>query len=249
MTQSDEVRRMLLDAVPEVPTPDDRLSAVAARVRRRRARLATATVAAAALLVGIVVVVPQMLHTVPSVSGHVDPARPVDEVGPALPIGADGCLASPFDPPAFVDQPGPLLPNGAIVVIMCETSLQQNPTSTRQWVLTSDVDGFVRVLNSLPDRDRYWELLQQDRKARNLDPLPADAKKTFGTACPQPGRTIAFSFVVRYPDRAPVSIAIDENCRTLHANGRSRFVDERPVSFFEEPGILQEFRRRYRDQT
>jgi hypothetical protein len=59
----DEVREALLNAVPPLTTPTDRLGEISRRVRRRRAWYSAASIAAVATVGGMVVAVPGLLFS------------------------------------------------------------------------------------------------------------------------------------------------------------------------------------------
>jgi len=87
-----DLRDRLLDLVPALPVPPDRLAGVGRRVRRRRRVMSTLT-AAAVLAVAGAVAAPQLLFASPD---------PVVPAAPAMPVGvpADG---GPDDPTATPD--------------------------------------------------------------------------------------------------------------------------------------------------
>src|SRR5262249_30250063 len=99
--------------------------------------------------------------------------------------------------------------------------------------------GFVGTLDALPDRERFWEWLRADQAARG-NALPPGVKDTIGLMCTAIGYPTVQSFVVRYPDRDPIGVTVDQNCGTVYANGRTRFTQRDPVG---------DFLRRYRDQV
>ncbi|MEV4537697.1 hypothetical protein AB0J82_28360 [Asanoa sp. NPDC049518] len=133
------VRDMLLDAVPPLPSPPDRIAAVGRRYRRRRRRAAVAGTLALAILAGVAAGLPQLTRreslepvrpvgpaTCPQTTGdragrdwvsagdgRVLPGNPVEVVACDLDVDVRSPAADPLYPPA---SPPRALSGGADVV-------------------------------------------------------------------------------------------------------------------------------------
>jgi hypothetical protein len=140
----EELRRLLVDAVPDVPAPTDRWGLVAGRVRRRRQRLAVGTAAAvvAVLVVGTAafqLFLPAPHHgTVvpPAGTATVSPSpstAPEDRLGPAI-------TASPAPPPGVAFDPDriPKGSPGSGAVRIANTGERPTPSA--------DGDGIFRTV-------------------------------------------------------------------------------------------------------
>lgn len=227
----EELRRILVEAVPDEPAPPDRMGQIASRVRRRRIAVGAGG-AAVAVAVAVVIALPTVL-TKPG-PGPAPGDR--SATGPAL-LGPDACPERLPDRVTFVDRPGSLVPDGADRAVLCESPTDEaGPDFDRRTlpeprVLTRDIEGFVAALNALPDRERFWQVLRE-REAAKGNSLPPEVKDTLGEACTLVGYTTVPSFVLRYPDGASVVVQYDQNCGTVTSNGRTRFADPNPINTF-----------------
>ncbi|MEU7874857.1 hypothetical protein [Dactylosporangium sp. NPDC049140] len=138
------LRDRLQSAVPELPTPPDRLAAVRTRVRRTR-YLTTAAAAATLAVILLAAAAARSKTTTPDV-----PAGP--DAGPCA------AVPTPVRRSPHPDLPGDLVPVGAVSVTRCETRGSADPTPTRGGArtlaeprtLTAGVDQVVREANALP---------------------------------------------------------------------------------------------------
>ncbi|MET7748707.1 hypothetical protein [Micromonospora sp. NPDC005367] len=215
-----DVRRMLADAVPPLKSPPDRLAAVGARVRRRRRRLATGSAAVLVLAVALAAGVPQL------VAGHPRVPRPA-AVATGGPVGDASCPADLGQRPELeavrYDDGEPLVPAGAIEVTACQVPRGSgSPVGERidPRVLTIGVDQIVQLLNALPPTQTG-----PDGRPRP----PADD----GLLCTAKWVSAETVFVLRYPDREPVTVWTDENCRVAVAGDRGRGLDFRVFGTFD----------------
>jgi hypothetical protein len=216
------VGKLLTDAVPELPSPLDRVAEVAARVRRTRRRTGGVTVGLVAVAVALAVAVPQLL-TDAGPQRYTDLPRPA---GPVL-VGADSCPGPGTDfGPSDVDSPGPLVPTGAVEVALCELPVNDMPgqppvAQEPPRVLRTGVAEHVALLNSLPDKERYIELIR-DKYGQ------PDAQ----LGCTLIGYPTEISLRLRYPDRDPVFVLLDRNCSTARVEQRVRYWWTDPLADF-----------------
>jgi hypothetical protein len=191
-----ELGRALLEAVPQLPAPPDRLRAVGARVRRQRGGVAALTAVVVALALGV----PAILA----------PVRSPAPAGPEV-LGPDGCpVPGRVHRASTMDTAGPLVPAGATEVVLCETAAEQR-------VLTQDVSSFVALLNQLPTTDKQsaYERFKREFADGSPDPGPPSCSWVY--------YPVQRSLVFRYPDRAPVPVLLDRNCDRLISDGHIRF--------------------------
>jgi hypothetical protein len=140
----EELRRLLVDAVPEVPAPTDRWSLVAGRVRRRRQRLAVGTAAAVVAVLAVGTTAFQLFLPAPHHGTAVPPAgtasvspspstAPEDKLGPAV-------TASPAQPPGVAFDPDRIPPGspGSGAVRIATTGERPMPSA--------DGDGIFRTV-------------------------------------------------------------------------------------------------------
>jgi hypothetical protein len=218
----EELRRVLLDAVPPLPAPADRLAEVGSRVRRARTR----TVAAAAVTVALVLAGlgalglardarhgPVLPATSPTVRVHTD-------------LDRDGCPVegSTVPRPSTVDVPGRLVPVGPDRVTLCETRQAFTPADwdVSPRPLHREVAQLVTQLNRLPDRRTAQAAVQAQHPATEVE-----------LGCTMVGYPSDVSFVFRYPDGSVVVVWLDRNCATVIAGDRTRYLlGEHPLDTF-----------------
>jgi hypothetical protein len=133
-----------------------------------------------------------------------------------------------------VNSPGPLVPTGAVEVALCELPVTGTPgqspaTPEPPRVLRTGVAEHVALLNSLPDKERYTQLVR-DKYGQ------PDAQVGGCTLVSYPTE---LSLRLRYPDRDPVFVLLDRNCRTARVEQRVRY-------WWTDP--LADFFDRYRKQ-
>ncbi|MEU5944435.1 hypothetical protein ABZ793_02610 [Micromonospora sp. NPDC047465] len=216
-----DVRRLLADAVPPLAAPPDRLAAVGSRVRRRRRRLAAGSAAALVLAVGLTVGAPQL---VAGDRGGPGPA-PVATGGP---VGAAVCPDDIGRRPALESvrygDDVPLVPAGAVEVTACQVPVGGGPRAADRVgprVLTVGVDEIVGLLNAMPPRQTG-----PDGRSRVADPTDS------GLRCTLVGRYEETAYVLRYPDRAPVTVWTDDNCAVAVTDSHGRGLDHRLFGAF-----------------
>lgn len=245
----EQLRQRLVEAVPELPAPPDRLAAVGARVRRQRALVAGLTAGATAVAVGLALGVPRMLASAeppahqPATSRSAPsgpaPGGPVIEPRPVV-FGPDGCPERKYDlPQSTVDDPGPLVPTGAADIVLCEAvvdpaSIGGERTSGQSRTLTTGVADLVHLLNGLPDQAAMLAELSRREIAAGR-PAPS----TDNLLCTLVKYGAEYSFVLHYPDGSRVAVVMDRNCGTARSGRHLRYTMPSPVD---------EFLRRYRDQ-
>ncbi|MEU8263097.1 hypothetical protein AB0C02_21000 [Micromonospora sp. NPDC048999] len=124
----------------------------------------------------------------------------------------------------------PLVPEGAVEITACEVpGTGSSPAGlSGPRVLTLGVSDIVRVINSLPS-------YQTGLGVRSPQPS-GDARELRCTAV---YRDHELAFVLRYPDRQPVTVYTDVNCRVAVSDGRGRGLDT---------ALLTTFFDRYRTQ-
>ena len=230
----EELRRVLVEAVPDDPAPADRLGQIATRVRRRRLALGAAGSAAVVMAVAMAIALPMTLTSSGSRPGP-EPGGPPGKTADED-LGAAGCPKPLVDLPPFADKPGPLVPAGATRAVLCETPTEPSfdPLTgviAEPLALTGEVEGFVAALNALPDREQFWRLLRE-REAAKGQTLPPGTKDSLGQTCTLVGYSTAPTFVLTYPDRDPVVVVLDRNCNTVSSQGRSRFAEPNPIDTF-----------------
>jgi len=225
----EELRRILVEAVPEDPAPADRMGQIASRVRRRRLVVGSAS-AAAAVAAAVAIAVPMMLAA-PGADPGPGPGDGSETVIGSVRTNDEGCPERLPDRVRFVDKPGPLVPAGAAEAVLCETPTDLTAMLDAPRLLTHDVESFVAALNALPDREQFWNRLRA-REAAKGNVLPPEVKETLGQTCTLIGYPTVPSFILRYPDRDPVLVQYDQNCGTVAANGRTRFAESNPVDAF-----------------
>ena len=186
------LRGRLLQAVPPLSTPPDRLGAVTARAHRNRRRTMLGSAAAMLVLFGGI----GTLLTDHIATPH-HPGQPVLE----QPNPASDCVAlTPVAAGALAtDRPGPLVPAGATSATRCETRTAPatpgpqggpNPTDVTPQTLIVDVGQFTAALNVLPS-------------------IAANQ------ACTLVGYPTDLSFVFTFTDLPPVVVRVDRNCGLL----------------------------------
>ncbi|MFG3698305.1 hypothetical protein ACGF5C_10360 [Micromonospora sp. NPDC047620] len=222
-----DVRRLLADAVPPLAAPPDRLAAVGSRVRRRRRRLAAGSAAALVLAVGLTVGVPQL------VAGDRGGPRPAP-VATGGPVGAAVC------PDDISRRPGlesvrygddvPLVPAGAVEVTACQVPVGGGPRAADRVgprVLTAGVDEIVGLLNAMPPINAMPPTRTgPDGRPRVTDPTNP------GLRCTLVARFEETAYVLRYPDRAPVTVWTDDNCAVAVTASHGRRLDRRLFGAF-----------------
>ncbi|MEG3635797.1 hypothetical protein [Micromonospora palythoicola] len=210
MTRDDEdIRGLLAGAVPPLAAPPDRVAEVGIRVRRHRRRMAGGA-AAVALTVGLGVGLPNL------VAGP-DGERVAPVTTPS-PQGDAACPTSLDDRPELASvrygDDEPLVPTGAVEVTSCQVPVGSGPDPAYRLgprTLTTGVDEIVRLLNSQPPT-------QQDGQGR---PLP-DGQELRCTLKASTDETV---LVLRYPDRDPVTVWTDYNCRVTVTATHGRGTD------------------------
>jgi hypothetical protein len=199
MTEPTEnsVRQLLLDAVPPMTDPPDRVAAVkamAGRSVRRRGGVIACAIAVLAVAVGV----PALRS-----GTRPDPAAPTP-VGEECPAGWDALgQLSPLTP----DEPGLLVPpDGALTVSLCKrtgrVSNSADPPEPRVVAMTlaTRASDMVAALNSLPS-----------------GPMPRVCTDVGFPPTP---------LVVRYADRPPVIVEVDRNCGLVGAGGHLRVLSD-----------------------
>lgn len=219
-----DVRRLLADAVPPLAAPPDRLAAVGDRVRRRRRRLATGSTVALVLTVGLVVGLPRLVTGDPRVPAPAATGGPVGDATCPTDLGRRPGL----DAVRYGDDV-PLVPAGAVEITLCQVPRAGGPAADERAgprVLTTGVDELVRLLNALPARPAGPD--RQPRPGSDGE-LRCTLKAVYEEA----------AFLLRYPDRDPVTVWTDENCGVAVAGDRGRGLDF---------AVLDAFLDRYRAQ-
>lgn len=230
----DELRRLFDEAVPDLPAPTDRLSAVAARVRRTRRRAAAGSAVAAVVAIALAIGVPAVL-TAPH-AGTPDPlaATPAptgspspDPTGPppsSPPLDAAGCPAA-VPPARWGDNgPGPLVRTGAVQVTLCErqsvgTTPGLGPLAGPPRTLTVGVDQITDQLNRLVDAATLQAQRRAEAVQRGLDPNLVAGPNV----CLAIGYGTSFSLVLRYPDGTYTVVWLNRACGTATADGKTRY--------------------------
>ncbi|QKW15808.1 hypothetical protein [Verrucosispora sp. NA02020] len=215
MSRDDEdIRHLFADAVPPLPTPHDRIAEVGIRVRRHRRRVVTGTAAAVTLVVALGV-------GLPALWGPDRTAPPVQTTDPTGEVVCPTSLAGEPDLDAVrYGDDEPLVPPGAVEITTCEVQVgtagvvHERPGPR---TLTAGVDEIVRLLNAQP-------------------PQPVDGR---GRATPD-GRPMCNAaarnevtvLVLRYPDREPVTVWTNANCRVSITATHGRALDSEVFSTF-----------------
>lgn len=229
-----QLREVLLESVPPLGDPPDRLGEVGLRVRRSRTRAVVATVASVVMVGAVAVGVPMLLRETTALPLATPSAVTFDaancpttwpEPGPGLPP----------------DKPGPLVPaDGALSVTLCElpTDLSGGATASPGTVpraqdaprtLTLRAGELVTALNRLRTREQLAEQLGQPHEL----------------GCTLIGFGENLSLVVTYADRDPMAVLLDRNCGTATADGRTRYMSGTEQS---HPALLDGFLELYREQ-
>ncbi|MEV2238753.1 hypothetical protein [Micromonospora sp. NPDC049891] len=225
MTRDDEdIRGLLAGAVPPLAAPPDRVAEVGIRVRRHRRRVAGGAAAAVALTVGLGIGLPALVAAPDGDRGTpVTTPSPQGQVSCPTGLGARPDLAS-----VRYGDDEPLVPAGAVEVTSCQVPVGGGLRPADRIgprVLTTGVDEIVRLLNAQPPT-------QQDGRGR---PLPAGEQMR----CTLKATYEETVLVLRYPDRDPVTVWTDENCRVAVTATHGRGADF---------GVLSAFLDRYRAQ-
>ncbi|MEU2610532.1 hypothetical protein ABZ570_02925 [Micromonospora sp. NPDC007271] len=210
--EDEDIRSLLTEAVPPLSPPADRLGAVARRVRRHRRRLVGGSALAVVLAVGLAVGGVQGFT-----GGRADPAPPaatrpaVEEPRCPTHLGQFPDLRS-----APYGGSEPLVPEGAVEVTACEVpatgSARAGLSGPR--VLTVGVSDVVRVINSLPPYP-----------TSPGSPSPQRSGDDQELRCSFVHRDHELAFVLRYPDRQPVTVYTSANCGVAVSGGRGRGLD------------------------
>jgi hypothetical protein len=217
VTRDDEdIRGLLAGAVPPLAAPPDRIAEVGTRVRRHRRRMVGGAAAAVALTVGLGVGLPSLVA-----------APDGDRVAPVTtpsPQGEATCPTSLDSQPDLLSvrygDDEPLVPVGAVEVTSCQVPVGGGLRPADRIgprVLTTGVDEIVRLLNAQPPGP-------QDGRGR---PMP-DGE--FG--CSLGARYEETVFVLRYPDRDPVTVWTDGSCGVAVTATHGRGADFRFVRAF-----------------
>ncbi|GIJ21137.1 hypothetical protein [Micromonospora lutea] len=225
MTRDDEdIRGLLAGAVPPLAAPPDRVAEVGVRVRRHRRRMAGGAAAAVALTVGLGVGLPTLVAA-PDRDRGAPATTPSPQGAAACPTGFD---TRPDLTSVRYGDDEPLVPTGAVEVTSCQVPVGSGPHPASRIgprTLTTGVDEIVRLLNAQPPT-------QQDGRGR---PLPAGEQMM----CTAKATYEETALVLRYPDREPVTVWTDENCRVAVTATHGRGVDF---------GVIAAFLDRYRAQ-
>ncbi|MBB5869733.1 hypothetical protein F4553_003112 [Allocatelliglobosispora scoriae] len=221
-TPPDNLREVLLESVPPLGEPADRIGDVGRRVRRARTRTIMATVATTVLVGAVALGVPTLWRgTTPQPVA--DTTAPVFDAArcPVAPAKQSGEL---------VDKPGALVPDGALSVSLCELPLDPAAgTVPTPRTVTLRPGELVAALNALPTKEEVAAKLGQP----------------FNHGCTMIGFAEDLSLVLTYADRAQVTVALDRNCGTAIADGRTRFMSG---SSKFSPTLLDGFVGLYREQ-
>ncbi|RKN42139.1 hypothetical protein [Micromonospora endolithica] len=223
--EDEDIRYLLLEAVPPLPAPPDRLGAVGRRVRRHRRRRVAVSALAVALVVGL------GFGGVRTLAGE-RPAPAPPAVAPTV-LGETRCPVDLRDFPDFgaarYGEGGPLVPDGAVEITACEVPSAAGSGGvelSEPRVLTDGVDEVVRILNRLPARPGSGSAASGDAADQEL-------------RCTRKAVHRELAYVLRYPDRAPVTVYTDENCAAVVRGSAGRGQD---------PALLTTFLDRYRAQ-
>ncbi|MER7888999.1 hypothetical protein ABTX15_04150 [Micromonospora sp. NPDC094482] len=231
MTYEDEdIKLLLTGAVPPLPAPPDRLGAVARRVRRRRRRQTGSLLLAVVLTIGL-----GAGGTALMTGGDRAPARHTV----ADPTVTE--LRCPADLSEFPDLQSaryggsePLVPEGAVEITACEVphpaGMGGTPPSAPR-VLTTGVGDLVRMLNSLPP---------QQTRPGGRSPAAGQPDDGEGLRCTMQARYSDIAYVLRYRDRAPVTVYTSNNCQVVVSGAQGRGLD---------PELFAGFLDRYRAQV
>lgn len=236
----DDLRRLLHDAVPDLPAPADRLSAVAARVRRTRRRAAAGGTVAAVVAVALAVGVPTLLARPTDAGPEPAAATPAPAGPPPSPVPLDqgGCPAVAAPPPSDEDRPGPLVRTGATQVTLCERLTEPHaasfdPRAGQPRTLTIGVEQITALLNELPDKETMLGRLREQARQRGENPANLEM------GCTLIGFPSELSLVLRYRDGTTTVVWLDRNCGSVRADGRTRY---------DYSKVFDLFLRLYRDQ-
>jgi hypothetical protein len=218
----DELRSLLLDAVPPLPAPPDRLAEVGARVRRARARTVAAAALTVALLLGGLGALEASRQVRQSPAPAASPTVPVHTV-----LGRDGCpvQGSRVPLPSTVDTPGRLVPGDPNQVTLCETpnGFTAPGTDTSPRPLKRQVAQLVAQLNRLPDPDAARAALEAQHPGTEVH-----------LSCTFVGYPSDLSFVFRYPDGSAEVVWLDRNCAALTSATHTRYylLSQSPLDTF-----------------
>lgn len=208
------IREMLAQAVPPLRGPDDRMRDVGMRVRRRQRALAASATFAAAVTVILGLTVPRLATG--AVEREPD-AAPVTRT----PIGSWQCPeAMPsgvgeFDGrKVFEDQQQFAVPHGAAEVILCDVptgTSEVTPVPPR--VLTGDVNLVLDTLNA--DVPPPPTAIPPGTKTVPSETTNPSSRLAWGCRT-GPRLATERAFVLRYPDREPVTVLSSQPCSLIY---------------------------------
>jgi hypothetical protein len=205
--------RVLLQAVPDLPEPPDRLAAVGRRVQRRRSRLMTVGTGMAVLLIAAgAAALPQRD------GGQIQvPNAPQPTSSPPVPATASA-ECPPADPPrAVTDEPPappaweaptqPFVPPGAVGAVLCGYSRGMVQDDKGQILLSE------RALppRTPPSPDEMVSALNA------LTPVEPDLHACHAAIVPR------YLVLLTYPDGNVVRVNIDLNCGMAIRDRQVRF--------------------------
>ncbi|MEO3777437.1 hypothetical protein ABGB16_11405 [Micromonospora sp. B11E3] len=217
--EDEDVRSLLTNAVPPLAPPPGRLGAVARRVRRHRRRVVGGSALAVALAVGLGV------GGVQAFTGGAGTPTPPVATRPT--VEEPRCPAGTWEFPDLASARygggEPLAPEGAVEITACEVPAANPPRAglSAPRVLTAGVGDVVRILNSMPP--------YQTSPGSRSPEHSGDAQQL---RCTLVARDHELAFVLRYPDREPVTVYTNANCRVAVSDGRGRGLDFTLVTTF-----------------